>query len=116
MGHRGDQLDGGFGLRICGLPDRGHRRVKDLAPLGDRCFPFPAELPDTVFALAVPSRHGIHELGLGARDGRRDARASVTSLMLVEAKPIPAVMANTNVTSQTAQPPRAVTRPGVILR
>src|ERR1700754_4631776 len=40
----------------------------------------------------------------------REARAVVTSLMLVEAKPMPAVTANTNVISQTAQPTNAVAR------
>ena len=34
----------------------------------------------------------------------RDARTSVTSLILVEAKPMPAVTAKTNVTNQATQP------------
>ena len=38
----------------------------------------------------------------------RDARASVTSLMLVEAKPMPAVTTKTNATSHRAQPTSAV--------
>ena len=39
-----------------------------------------------------------------------DARTSVTSLIFVEAKPIPAVTAKTNVTNQTTQPTSAVAR------
>ena len=40
----------------------------------------------------------------------RDARDSVTSLILVAAKPIPAVTAKTNVINQTTQPASAVAR------
>jgi hypothetical protein len=106
------QPDCCVGLRVGRLPDARHRRIENLTPFGDRGFAFATELPHAAFALPVAGRYCICQRGLGARHGRvtRDARTSVTSLMLVEAKPMPAVTAKTKVTSQTIQATSAVAR------
>src|SRR5216684_1146944 len=87
-------------LRVRRLSDRLHGSVECLPSFINPQFAFAAELADTAFALAIPSRHGV----------TRDARASVTSAMLVLAKPTPAVTAKTNVIAHTAHPASEVAR------
>jgi hypothetical protein len=86
--------------------------VEDLPPFGNRRFALAAELSYATFhsrsRATIASSSAVW--ALVTADVTRDARAIVTSAMLVEAKPIPAVTAKINVVSQTARPTNAVSR------
>src|SRR6266852_6197199 len=99
-------------LRVRRLSDRLHGSVECLPSFINPQFAFAAELADTAFALAIPSRHRVTQRACAAATAgvTRDARASVTSAMLVLAKPTPAVTAKTNVIAHTAHPASEVAR------
>ena len=99
-----DQLDCCVGLGVGRLPDRlviaasrSWRRSATKASRSRQNFPTPPLHSRSRAAMAsVSAAWAVVTAGV-----TRDARTSVTSLMLVEAKPMPAVTAKTNVTNQT---------------